>query len=171
MLKQYLEIGKIVSTHGIRGEIRVQPWCDSPKFLCSFKTLYLKNGEEKVRVISARANKNMAVLLLDGVDNIDKANQLRGSVLYMDRQDAKLEDGVYFIQDIIGMNVYDIDSDVLYGEITDVLKTGKNDVYEITDLNNKKYLIPAIGQVIIKEDIEDRKMYIKPIKGIFDDEN
>ncbi len=169
--KKYLEIGKIVSTHGIKGEVRVEPWCDSPKFLCSFKTLYLENGKEKIDVISARQNKNMAILSLSGIDSIDKANSLRQTVLYIDRNDVKLEKGTYFIQDIIGMKVYDIDTNTYYGEITDVLKTGKNDVYEITNSDDKKYLIPAIKQVVQKESIDDGLMFIKPIKGIFDDEN
>lgn len=170
MLKKYLEIGKIVSTHGLKGEVKVEPWCDSPEFLCSFKTLYLKDGKEKIKVITARKNKNMAILSLDGIDSIDKANKLRQTILYMDRNDAKLDKGTYFIQDIIGMKVYDVDTNAYYGEITDVLKTGKNDVYEITNSDNKKYLIPVIEQVVKKENIDEGLMYIKPIEGLFDDE-
>lgn len=169
-MEQYLEIGKIVSTHGLRGELRVDPWCDSPQFLCQFKTLYLKKGETKLSV-SSRPHKTIAIVKAKGIDTIEEAEKLRGRVLYINRSDARLAPGEYFIQDLMGLDVIDIDTSKSYGKITDVLKTGANDVYQVTDEKKKDYLIPVIDDVVKEIDINGGKVLIKPLKGIFDDED
>lgn len=169
-MEQYLEIGKVVSTHGLRGELRVDPWCDSPQFLCQFKTLYLKKGETKLSV-SSRPHKTIAIVKAKGIDTIEEAEKLRGRVLYINRSDAKLAPGEYFIQDLMGLDVIDIDTSKSYGKITDVLKTGANDVYQVTDEKKKDYLIPVIDDVVKEIDINGGKVLIKPLKGIFDDED
>lgn len=169
-MEQYLEIGKVVSTHGLRGELRVDPWCDSPQFLCQFKTLYLKKGETKLSV-SSRPHKTIAIVKAKGIDTIEEAEKLRGRVLYINRSDARLAPGEYFIQDLMGLDVIDIDTSKSYGKITDVLKTGANDVYQVTDEKKKDYLIPVIYDVVKEIDINGGKVLIKPLKGIFDDED
>lgn len=169
-MEQYLEIGKVVSTHGLRGELRVDPWCDSPQFLCQFKTLYLKKGETKLSV-SSRPHKTIAIVKAKGIDTIEEAEKLRGKVLYINRSDARLAPGEYFIQDLMGLDVIDIDTSKSYGKITDVLKTGANDVYQVTDEDKKDYLIPVIDDVVKEIDINGGKVLIKPLKGIFDDED
>lgn len=171
MVKKYLDVGKIVGTHGIKGELRVNPWCDSPNFLCGFKTLYFNKGEKKIKVEKSRVNKNIVIMKLKDVDTIEQASLLRGRVLYIDREDAKMESGVYFIQDIIDLEVVDYNTGCLYGKVTDVLKTGANDVYQITNDKGNNYLIPVIDDVVIKIDIDENKIYISPIEGIFEDEN
>ena len=98
MIKDYLEIGQIVGTHGVRGELRVQPWCDSPEFFKKFKTLYYDaHGEKSVGVVCARPHGNIALLRLDGCDTVEKAASLRGKVLYMRCSDAHLKKGDWFI--------------------------------------------------------------------------
>ncbi len=169
-MEQYLEIGKVVNTHGLRGELRVDPWCDSPQFLCQFKTLYLKKGETKLSV-SSRPHKTIAIVKAKGIDTIEEAEKLRGRVLYINRSDARLAPGEYFIQDLMGLDVIDIDTSKNYGKITDVLKTGANDVYQVTDEKKKDYLIPVIDDVVKEIDINGGKVLIKPLKGIFDDED
>ena len=170
-MKKYLEIGKIVTTHGIKGEVKVQPWCDSPEFLAGFDTLYFKKGEEKITVLGAKIVKNMCVLKLSGVDTIEAALVLRGKILYMDRDDAELSEGCYFIQDLIGLEVVDAQSGRIYGNLDDVFETGANDVYAVKSESGKVYYIPAIPQVIEKTDLENGKMYITPMEGLIDDEN
>lgn len=169
MLKQYLEAGKVVGTHGLRGELRVEPWCDSAAFLCGLKTLYWHEGEQAVKVHSARVHKNIALLLLDGIDSVEKADALRGKLMYLNRADCHLEENRYFIQDMIDMEVSDADNGRVYGKLTDVLKTGANDVYQITDADGKEFLIPVIPDVIIHTDIQAGKLLIRPLGGIFDD--
>lgn len=169
MKQKYLECGKITGTHGIRGEVRVHPWCDSPEFLTKFKTLYTDKSGTSIKV-SARSHKNMVIMKIDGVDTIELAERLRNTVIYIDRDDASLSDDEVFIQDIIGIEVYDADTNILLGKISDVSQTGANDVWHI-EKDGKEYLIPAIDEVVISIDVDAEKAVIRPIKGIFDDEN
>ena len=141
-MKKMLESGKIVNIHGLNGEVKAAPWCDSPDFLCGFDILYLGREKNRVEVESARVHKNMVLIKLKGVDTPEAANALRNNIIYIDRGDVSLEEGAYFIQDLIGLTVKDADSGVIYGEVKDVLQTGANDVYEISG-NGRTYLVPA----------------------------
>ncbi len=170
-MKKYLEIGKVVGTRGLKGEVKIETWCDTPDFIKKFGKFYLDNGKKELKVISIKINKSIAIALIDGFDSIEKAEVLRGKILYIDRDDVKLEKGRYFIQDLIGLSVIDIDNKKEYGKISQVLQTGANDVYEVEDEKGKKYLVPVIPDVVIKIDVENSKVYIRPIKGIFEDEN
>ncbi|MCR5816318.1 MAG: ribosome maturation factor RimM [Ruminococcus sp.] len=166
-MKKYLEIGKIVSVFGIKGEVKVEPWCDSPAFICEFDTLYYKSGTP-VEIERSRVHKNQALLKIKGVETPEQGKLLRGRVLYMDRDDVELDEGTYFRQDLIGLTVKDSKTDEEYGKISDVLETGANDVYEITDDNNEKKYIPAIPDVIDSVDLENGVMLITPLEGLFD---
>lgn len=170
MLKQFLEVGQIVSTHGVKGEVRVNPWCDSPEFLKKFKTLYFdKNGEKSVKVQS-RVHGNMVLMKIEGVDTVEEAAKLRNKVLFMNRKDAHLDKNSHFIQDLLDCRVLDADNAQEYGIITDVSQTGANDVWHITK-DGREYLIPAIPDVVISTDVERGEILIRPLKGIFDDED
>ena len=168
MLKPFLEAGKVVGTHGVRGEMRVQPLGDGPEFLKQFRTLYW-DPKTPVRVRSVRIQKSMALVALDGVDTMDGAEACRGKILYFKRADARLPKGRYFVVDLIGMQVTDADDGHLYGTLTDVIETGANDVYEITDAAGNAHLMPAVPAMVIETDPEDAQMKIRPIAGIFDD--
>ncbi len=168
--KQFLEIGQIVNTHGLKGDVRVDPWCDGPEFICNFKKLYKKDGSA-VEIERARVQKNVAVVKIKGVDSVEQADLLRRTVLYVNRDDVQLDEGVFFIQDILGCEVRDADSDALYGKVTDIIKTGANDVYQVTDDDGKNYLVPVIDDVVIATDIDSGVITIRPLKGIFDDED
>ena len=112
--KPFLEAGQIVGTHGVRGEVRVQSWCDSPEIFASLKTLYWDAaGTQPVRVKS-RVHKNLALAKLEGVDTVQDASVLRGRILYLNRRDLDLGDR-YFIQDLVGLSVVDADSGTVYG--------------------------------------------------------
>ena len=172
MIKQYLESGEIVGTHSIHGEIRVNPWCDSPEFVKKFKTLYFDNeGKKAVKVISARPHGNIVLLKLEGTDTVEDAQKFRGKILWMKRSDARLPEGNYFVAELIGCRVVDADDEsICYGELTDVSETGANDVWHITN-SKGEYLIPAIPDVVIHTDVSENIVRIRPLKGIFDDEN
>ena len=154
MKKQFLDTGKIVGTHGIKGEVRIDPWCDSPEFLCAFKKLYLDESGKTYVDVKSRPHKNIVLCKIKGID----------------RNDINLEEGVNFVQDLIGLEVRDADTNQVYGKITDVLRTGANDVYEITDKGNK-YLAPVIDDVIVEINVDSGFVLIHPMKGIFDDED
>ena len=171
MIKEYLEIGKITSTHGIKGEVRVQPWCDSPEFMKKFKTLYFDKKGEKPVSVSCRPNGNMVIMKMQGVDTVEEASRYREKILYMKRSDAKLPEGTWFIQELIDCRVIDADDESkAYGVLSDVSETGANDVWHITN-DGKEYLIPAIPSVVVSTDVVEGIIKIRPLKGIFDDEN
>ncbi len=168
MKKQFLDSGKIVGTHGICGEVRIEPWADSPAFLSAFKTLYLDERGETAIKVRSRPHKNITLCKIEGVDTIEDAERLRGKIVYINRDDVRLDEGVHFVQDLIGLEVRDFDSGALYGTLTDVLRTGANDVYEITR-DGKHYLAPVIDEVVREINIEEGVVRITPMKGIFDD--
>ncbi len=172
MKKEKIETGKFVGTHGVRGALRVQPWCDSPDFLCDFKKVYIKSGEEfsSIKVKSAKPHGNIVIMEVEGVFSIEDAEKLRNKVIYINRADLKLTEGSYLITDLMGCEVFDADSGQLLGKISDVSKTGANDVWHILR-EGTEYLIPAIPQVVIDVFIDDNKVVIRPLKGIFDDED
>ncbi len=171
MKNRYLEAGKIVGTHGVKGMARVQVWADSQDFLSGFKRVYTdKNGENKLEITKAQAHGNVCIVAFKGIDTIEDIEKLRGTVLYIDRKDAKLPEDRYFIADLIGCSVFDADTNEALGVITDVSETGANDVWHI-EKDGKEYLVPAIDSVIIDVDVENEKAIIRPLKGIFDDED
>ena len=164
--KQYLEAGQIVGTHGVRGELRVQPWCDSPAQLAALAVLYL---EGKPVDVSSRPHKNLVLMKMAGVDTVEAAAALRGKVLFLNRDDVDL-DGRHFIQDLIGLQVVDADDGTVYGELTDVSATGANDVYHVLAAG-REVLIPAIPDVVREIDVDGGAVRIRPLKGLFDDED
>lgn len=173
MIKQYLEIGQIVATHGIKGELRVQPWCDNGEFVKGFNQLYLdKNGEKSMQVSLCRPHGNIVILKLDEINTVEMAMKYKGKVLYMKRSDANLSEDQFFVQELIGCQVFDADDETKkYGEITEVSQTGANDVWHIKGEDGKEYLIPSIPQVVIEVDVVAEKVLIRPLRGIFEDED
>lgn len=171
MLKQFLETGKIVGTHGIKGMLRVQPWCDSADFLKQFKFIYTdKNGENRLEVKTVQPHGNVVLMQIKGVDSIEKAETLRNKVIYINRKDAKLPEDRYFIDDLIDCKVFDFESGNELGILSEVSSTGANDVWHIKN-SKGEYLVPAIDEVIVSVDILNSSITIKPLKGIFDDED
>ncbi|MCH5198083.1 MAG: 16S rRNA processing protein RimM [Oscillospiraceae bacterium] len=173
MIKSYLELGKIVGTHGIRGELKLDPWCDDPDFAKNFSTVYFgKNGEDPVKIASCRKHKNQILFTLEGYNDINSAETLRNKIIYIKRSDIKLSDGVWFIEELMGCKAINADdNNIVYGSITDIFQTGANDVWQITDENGNNFLLPAIKDVVIDADVENCRAYIRPLKGIFDDAN
>ena len=170
MKKQFLEAGKIVGTHGLQGEVRVECWCDSPDFLARFKVLYFNEGAVRVKVKS-RPHKNIVLSKFESVDTIEDAENIRGRVLYINRDDVRLPEGKNFIQDLIGCRVLDADDkSVCYGEISDVFKTGANDVYTVKN-GEREYLVPVVDSVVTLKNVDEGFILVKPIEGLFDNDN
>ena len=169
MKKEYLEAGKIVNTHGIRGEVKIMPYCDSPELLCEFDRLFMGKSLKEIYIERSRVQKNMIICKIEGVDTPEEAEKLRNKMLYMHRDDLELDEDTYFIQDLIGMTVKNADTDEIYGTIDDVFQTGANDVYSIKN-GDKSYLVPAIADVVITTDIDSGIMTIRPLEGLFDED-
>lgn len=166
MKKEYLEAGKIVTTHGIRGEVKIMPYTDTPELLCEFDRLFIGRDKSEVYIERIRPAKNMVIAKIEGVDTPEAAEKYRNKVLYMHRDDLELDEDTYFIQDLIGMEVRDADSGEVYGKLADVMQTGANDVYVIK--GDREYLVPAIPDVIVSTDIDSDVMTIRPLDGLFD---
>ena len=170
MKKEFLEAGKIVGTHGVRGMVRIDPWADSCEFLKQFKTLYIKGGNKALEIKSLSSHGRIAIAKIKDVETIEEAEKLRNETLYIKRDDAKLPEGRYFVDELIGCEVFDADTNECLGTITDVSKTGANDVWHI-EKNGVEYLVPAIDSVIVSVDVQNEKAAIRPLRGIFDDED
>lgn len=168
MKKEFLETGKIVGTHGVRGMVRIQPWSDSCEFLSDFNTLYLDSGKTSVKIKKIQPHGRIVIAQIDGIDTIEQAEALRNKTLYIKRNDARLPEGRYFIEELIGCRVFDADTNALLGTLTDVSPTGANDVWHITN-EGTEYLVPAIDDVIVDINIDTETVIIRPLRGIFED--
>lgn len=131
--EKYLEIGKIVNIHGVRGALKVEPWCDSPEQLCSLETLYYKKRDEymPLTVRTASIHKNHVLIHFDGIDSIDEAMPLKNRVLFVDRDDLPLADDRVFIADIIGLDVFDERDGSRLGRLKSVDESPANDLFVV----------------------------------------
>ena len=170
MIKEYLEIGQIVGTHGVRGEMRLNPWCDGPEFVKQFHTLYGDaQGNESVKVLACRPHGNIVLLKIEGVTTVDQAQALRGKVLYMKRSDAHLPEGKWFVAELIGCRCVDADDNAKeYGTIADVASGAANDVWTVRTPRGD-VLIPAIKDVVVRCDVARNVVYLRPLRGLFDE--
>jgi len=169
MLKRWLDCGKIVATHGVRGDVKVEPWCDSPEDLLRFPMMYLGAEKRPLVVEKARVHGGMVLLKIVGYDTPETAAALRGGVLYLDRADVPMAEGEFFVQDLIGLDVFDADTGALYGQLCDVSQTGANGVYHIRFDDGKVRLVPVIPQVVTLVDPLAGRIEIRPLPGLFDD--
>ena len=167
-MKKYLEACEIINVRGLKGEVKVDCFCDSLDVLCDIDTLYYgADGEPAVKVLSAKPYKGYVYLMLEGVTSVEQANKLRGKVLYADREDIPVDDGAYFIEDLLGLGVIDADNGRIYGKITDVFNSGASDIYTVTK-DGKNYYFPAADEFIVDTDLE-KGVFIRPIPGMFDE--
>ncbi len=163
MKKRYLEAGKIVNTHGVRGELKIQPWADGPEFLKGFRKLYVDG--KPFEVISAKVHKGCVIAAFAGIDSIDSANLLRNKIVFIDREDAKLPKGAYFLQDLMGLTVIDDDTGKTVGELTDIMDMPASNIYVIKG-ENGEILVPAVPEFIKTVDTEDGFIRIRFIEGM-----
>ena len=161
MKQQYLEAGQIVNTHGIRGEVRIVPWADSALFLKKFKTFYIDN--KPVRVLSSRVHKDMLIAQLEGINDINAAMPLKNKVIKIDRNDARLPKGAFFIQDILGASVVDEQGNEI-GKLTDVLDVPRGQIYEVK--GETDHLIPAVDEFILSVDADAGVIVVRLIEGM-----
>lgn len=162
MKLQYVEAGEIVTTHGIRGEVKVLCWLDAPEMLCEFERCRL-DGKEYI-MESCRVQKTCNLIKLRGVDTMDDAQKLRGKILELYRED--IDDEIIFGAELVGVEVYADGENI--GKITEVLDYPGNSVYVI---ENGKYMIPAVKEFVLSTDLERNEMQVRLIEGMRSDEN
>ena len=165
MLQQYLEIGKITNAHGVMGEVKVQPWCDSPEFFCQFKTLYVDETHWPVKVERARPHKNMVIVKLEGVTDMNGALALRNAVLHIDRKDVNLPEGSFFLADIEGLEARDAQTGEVLGKIAEVLTLPANNVYVIRG-GERELMIPAVPAFVAETNVEEGFIRVNMMEGI-----
>jgi len=167
-MNDYFEIGKIVNTVGVSGEIKIFPTTDDPKRFGLLDTISIMlNGtmiEKSVK--NVRYHRNLVMLRLDGIDDVNAANALRDGVIIVERDNAlPLSENEYFLRDLLGIAVNTEDGDNL-GVLRDVIFTGANDVYVVKGDDGKDLLIPAIKDCILSVNIEDKHMVVKLLEGL-----
>ena len=169
-MKQYLAAGKVVNTHGVGGNIKVESYCDSPAVLASLSTLYIENQENgytPVKIERASVHKGMVLCKPVGCNSYEDAVRFKNKLLYCNRDDIVLEDSAVFIDDIIGLKVINADSGKIYGTLADVIKNPANDIYEIDTPQGKAYM-PVVSEFVVSVAVGDG-IYVRPIEGMFDE--
>ena len=169
MKKIYLEGGKVCNAHGVRGVLKVESWCDSPKILAQQKRIFFASADgkyEEHKVLGASVSSDMVLLTVEGIESREAAIALKNTVFYLHRDDIPLKAGAMFIQDMIGLNVIDADNGKIYGKIKDVTDAVSGRLYTI-ETPNGDVLFPNVKE-FIKEIDADKGMLIRPISGFFD---
>jgi len=159
---RFLEAGRIVNTHGVHGELRLQPWADSPGFLAGFKRLYIDGAP--VEVVSAWVHKSCVIAALEGVTDIDSALKLKNKVVLIDRDDAEPGEGRYFVVDLIGLRAVDAMTGAELGRVADVLSLPANDVYVIRGA--REILVPAVPDFVDAVDLPGGVVRLRLIDGM-----
>lgn len=163
-----IEIGKIVNTHGLRGHMKVEPWCDGIETFEYLNRVFVNNIEYEIE--SVKIQKNHFLLKLAKLDTIENAEKLKNKIIYANEDEMPpLPEGTYYIKDIMGLSVYE--GERLIGEIVDWIETGANNVYIIKRQKGKDVLIPAIDSVIKEIDIENKKMSVSIPEGLMEDDD
>ena len=172
-MRKYIEIGKIVNTHGVRGTVKAEPWCDSPSVLAEMKHLYLSpeakgEGYRRLTVTKGSVQKHHVLLTLEGIDTFEQAEAMKNTLLFADRNDIPVAEGAFLIDDLKGLPVTDYHDSHVYGILNDVIQGGAGDLYEIKT-EHGMVLIPAVKEFIKSIDLNSG-IVIAPIRGMFDED-
>lgn len=170
-MENLLEVGKIVNTHGLRGEVKVVPWTDYPEDFEDLERVYLKTRTETVEltVKTVKYQKNNLIVKFSEFNDINEVEKYKNCILLADRSElGELPEGVHYIVDLIGLNVID-ESGERIGELTDVFNTGANDVYDVKRDGKKNLLLPVIDDVVKEINIEDGYIRVHVMDGLDDE--
>lgn len=159
--EKLLECGKIVNTHGIRGEVKIVPWADSPEFLCDLPALYIDGKPVKVR--NARVHKGNVIALLEGIDDVNTAMLLKEKVVSMSRDDVDLPEGSFYLADIIGLKVISEAGEEL-GVLDDILSPSLQQVYVVK--GQREIMIPVVPEFILETNVEGGYIKVRLIEGM-----
>lgn len=159
--KKYLEVGKIVNTHGIKGDVKIQVWADDSEFLLEFDEIYIDG--KAVEVISSRVHKNCVIAKLADIDDVNAAMRMRNKMVFIDRDDIELPEGDFFIQDILGAKVV-TDDGIELGVLHEVLDMPKHAVYVVRGV--REILIPSVPDFILSTDVENKLITVHMIEGL-----
>ena len=162
-MNEFIEAGKIVNTHGINGEMKVEVWLDGPAFFKKFRRVFIGNTAASYKVLSAREQKGFILLKVEGIDDLNTAMTFKNKIVYINRGDAHLKKGEYFLGDILGAKVIDEDGTEI-GILEEIFETPAQPVYVVK--GETEHLIPAVPEFIKAADIENRILTVKLIEGM-----
>ena len=168
-MEDFFRVGVIANTHGIRGEVKIFPTTDDVKRFDYLKEAYIDAGKEKIKVevSNVRYFKNLVIVKFKGIDNINDIERYKGKDLLVTRENAlPLEEGEYYLADIIGANVY-TEYGILFGSLEDVIETGANLVYSVQH-EGKEVLLPVIDDCVKEVNVEEKKVIVHIMKGLLD---
>ena len=168
MKQEYFEVGQIVNTFGIKGQVKVKPFTDDLERFEELKSVLVEKGKElmEMQIEEVKYQQTVVLLKLKGIEDMNMAEKLKGCYLKIKREDArKLPNDTYFIADLIGLNVYTEDG-ILLGKVDDIYNNKSNDIYVIKDELGKQILLPAIKDVIKHIDIENEKITVHLLNGL-----
>lgn len=165
MKNKFLEAGQIVNTHGIRGEVKIMPWCDGPAFLKAFSTFYIEGTPYSVE--SSRVHKNMLLCKLKGIDDVSVAQTYKNKVVHIDRDSAPIAKDRVFIADLIGLPVYADGQEI--GVLKDVYTGPANDVYLVK--GQREYMIPAVSEFLEDVNVDEGYIKVRLLEGMATDES
>jgi len=170
MICSQLEVGKIINTHGVKGEVKVVPWTNTPEQFENFDWVYIKKDShlKKVHIEDIKYQKNNIILRFKQIHSLDEAELYKNSILVVDREVmGEPPEGEYYICDLLGMQVKNEQGEIL-GNLEDVISTGSNDVYVVKNNLNKEILVPALKDVILDVDLGNNIMVVKLPEGLIE---
>lgn len=163
-----MEVGQIVNTHGLRGELKINPWADDATVFEQLSTLYLKDTEQTLHIQAVRYHKNCAIVKAEGIDNINDAEPLKGQVVCADRDElGEPPEGAYYIADLLGLTVKTADR--VLGRLSDVFSTGSNDVYVVKPEQGRDILLPVIPEVVREVNLDGGYVLVELMEGLVDE--
>ena len=171
-LSEYLECACIVGTHGVKGAVRLENRCDSPAVLAKLKRMYIKKGEDynEMTVVHSSVQKNMVLTTFEGIESVEAAAAMRGTVLYAAREDFRLRRGEYFWADMMGLPVIDDETGEVYGTLSNILTPGAHQVY-VVKREAGEFMIPAVPEFIKEISMGEERpegLYVKLIEGMME---
>jgi len=169
----YIQTGEIVAVHGIKGELKIYPWADYPEFLEEFDIFYIQANKMHYKALYAeevRCHKNVVLVKFEGIDTVEQAREYIGKIVYLDRDEIELEEGTYFIEDLIGCSVINDETSETVGEVKAVDNFGASDVYTIVNAQGREFMFPAVDEFLVSTDIDKKEIRIKVIEGMFSED-
>ncbi len=159
--QQYIEAGQIANTHGVAGELKIQVWLDSPEFMKRFRRLYIDGKAYSVH--AARVHKAFLLVLLEGVEDVNAAMPFKGKTVFIDRDDANLPPGGYFLQDLLGARVEDEQGRAI-GTLSQILERPASLIYVVQ--GEREHWIPAVPEFVLEKNVDEGRIVVRLIEGM-----
>ncbi len=167
----FLKVGRILNTHGIKGEVKAEYLCDTAEDFFDIEKVFLDVNKKPCEISYMRMHKNHILIKFADINTRDEAEMLKGKYIYAYKTDIPLQEGHYFVEDLKGCEIFDFESGKKYGVLKDVWNSGASDIYTVVGEDGREYYLPIIPGTIKDIDIKNDKILVCPLKGVFSDED